>query len=143
MARYRTIVPSLWDDAWFSEQSARVKLAWFYLLTNTFTTPSGIYQLNQKIAQVYLGFDEAAWVRVFEKIAKDGKAVVEDEWILIPNYIRHQPSPAPTVWRLILKQVAEAPEKLQKVWHEHNDDRLPIAYRYPIDSPSGISLETE
>ena len=112
MADYRTLKTSTWTDAWFIEQDAGVQIAFIFLLTNPATTASGLYQMPDSLCARLLMVSPDEWIRRREAVAMRGAAQFSDGWVLIPNYIRHQPSPNPKTWMNILRQIADAPEAL-------------------------------
>jgi len=124
----------MWDDGWFSKQDRETQLFWIFLLTNQNTEPSGLYQLNRKVGQAYLSFDDALWTRCQQAVGDAKRAVFHEEWVLIPRFIEHQPTPNPSVWRRIMKQVQGTPKCLLDIWKEHNAHRVPTACQQDGDS---------
>lgn len=135
MARYRTIVPAIWDDLWFSDLPKESKLYWLYLLTNRNTDASGLYRLNPRLAAPLLGISQPATVRARRECTDAGKAIFHDEWVLIVNYVRHQPAPNLSIWRHILDQLRRAPDQLQMLWLHHNRDRIPAELMDIVPTP--------
>lgn len=89
MADYRPIKIKIWNDTWFLNLSDKKKVIWLFLLSNTYTHISGIYELPKILLTPLVG----AYSEV-EKILKgfeDNKKIVYKEgWIYIKNYIKNQ-----------------------------------------------------
>ena len=151
MADYRTLKTSTWQDAWFIEQDAGVQIGFVFLCTNPATTPSGLYEMPDSLSARYLNIEPKEWARRRDAIAAKGAGVFEGGWVLLPKYIKHQPSPNPKTWTSILRQLMECPENLVRKWLETNACRVPathlepmyslcIAYAYPMDRLPGVQI---
>lgn len=71
MAEQRLIRTVFWDDHYISNLDKMERYMFLYLLTNTHTNISGIYQLNIKYVTIDTGFTKEEAIAIFEKFAKD------------------------------------------------------------------------
>jgi hypothetical protein len=91
MATQRYISTSFWTDKWIRELDPSERYLYMYLLTNSQTNIAGIYSLTLDRMAFDTGYDERVLKPMLDRFAKRGKAFfVEDEWIVIPNWTKHQ-----------------------------------------------------
>ncbi len=81
----RFITTDIFDDAWFMDLPAKYKLFWLYLITKC--DHSGIWQVNYKLAQFYVGehLEPTECERMFKeriKILENGKYWFIEKFLL-------------------------------------------------------------
>ena len=144
MAQFRTISRDMWDDDWFTSLPRGQQVFWVFLLTNRCTEPSGIYKINWRLGQIYLRQSKKRLTEYKKAFQDAGKVTFWQEWVYVHKFLDLQPRPNSKTWPRIVKEVAEAPKRLQKLWIKHHFDSVPTCYRQPIDSLSiGYSTEIE
>lgn len=142
MAKYRTIVPHIWDDRWFGTLKAEERVYWFYLLTNQNTEPSGVYH-HPLYAHLQVGVTPNKLKKIQQKFEADEKAFFEDEWVLILNYMQHQPVPNDSMWRRIDTQVTQCPHCLLTRWCDRYWDRVQTQCRQAARARNRQTNRTE
>ena len=91
MATQRYISTSFWTDKWIRELDPSERYLYMYLLTNAQTNIAGVYSITLDRMAFDTGYDERVLKPMLDRFAKRGKAFfVEDEWIVIPNWTKHQ-----------------------------------------------------
>lgn len=83
----RFMTTELFEDAWFMDLPAKYKLFWIYLLTRC--SNSGIWQVNWKLAQFYVG-DNLEPVEVKRIFADRVKEFEDGKYWFIPKFIQFQ-----------------------------------------------------
>ncbi len=116
MARYRTIKPELWVDSWFQSLNDKTRLFWIFLLTSHQTEPSGLYKWSQPIAQALLKCSRPRLDALCQLVEEAEKAHFRGDWVYIPNFLHHQPSPNTRIWHSIALQIVDAPKPLLSRW---------------------------
>lgn len=83
----RFMTTELFEDAWFMDLPAKYKLFWIYLLTRC--TNAGIWQVNWKLAQFYVGdnLEPTEVKRIFNDRIKEFE---EGKYWFIPKFIQFQ-----------------------------------------------------
>lgn len=83
----RFITTELFEDAWFMDLPSKFKLFWIYLLTKC--DASGIWQVNWKIAQFYIGdnLEPAEVQRIF---ASRIVPIEKGKYWFIPKFVEFQ-----------------------------------------------------
>lgn len=83
----RFMTTELFEDAWFMDLPAKYKLFWIYLLTKC--NNSGIWQVNWKLAQFYVG-DNLEPVEVKRIFSDRIKEFEDGKYWFIPKFIHFQ-----------------------------------------------------
>ena len=104
-----------WVDSYvINELNPVEKLVFIYLITNTHTNISGIYEIPAKLIAVETGIDRDNLEKVIlPKLQKDGKIMYYDGWMAIKNFIKHQIK-NPNIEKGIERELTNAPESLVK-----------------------------
>lgn len=90
MAVQRYISSSFWSDDWVDSLSVLEKLLYLYLLTNECTTICGVYKITIKRIKDDTGIPREQVQDVLQKFSADKKAYYVDEYIILPNWLKHQ-----------------------------------------------------
>lgn len=90
MAVQRYISSSFWSDDWVDSLSVKEKLTYLYLLTNDSTSICGVYTLTVKRIKDDTGISREEIQEILQKFADDKKAYYVDEYIILPNWLKHQ-----------------------------------------------------
>jgi len=88
--KQRYISTSIWTDEWFDSLSAKEKLIYFNLLTNTHTNAAGVYPLLLKQICADTGFSREDVNSAMQKFEDDGKAFYHKGYIILPKWMKHQ-----------------------------------------------------
>lgn len=90
MATQRYISTSFWDDEWIHKLDPSEKLLYLYFMTNPLTSIAGIYKLSESRICFDTGFNENTIRHIMSKFELAKKAYRFNEWIIIPNWSKHQ-----------------------------------------------------
>ncbi|NNU78335.1 DnaD domain-containing protein, partial [Clostridium estertheticum] len=91
MAKYRQIYTEFWSDSFVLELVPEEKFFYLYLLTNTKSTQSGIYEISPKFISIETGYDKVIVAELLKKFC-DYKKILYDETtneIMILNWIKY------------------------------------------------------
>ena len=69
----RSVTTDIWEDEWFEELSKDEKLLWFYLITNSATRLSGVYELRFKKAARETGLTPEQIIGCLQKFQQSRK----------------------------------------------------------------------
>jgi hypothetical protein len=108
MAKQRYINTKFWDDSYVLNLKPLEKYLFLYLLTNSLTNISGVYEISIKrmIYDTSLSVIEIG--QIFKKFQKDKKIFYYKGWIFIRNFIKNQ-SINPSVIQGMRREIGEAP----------------------------------
>jgi len=95
MAKYRQIYTEFWSDSFIFELTSEEKFFYLYLLSNTKSTQSGIYEISEKFIAIETGYSIDKVEELIERFCdyekilynKDTKEIMVLNWIKynIPN----------------------------------------------------------
>ncbi|MCB2340334.1 DnaD domain-containing protein [Clostridium estertheticum] len=91
MAKYRQIYTEFWSDSFVLELVPEEKFFYLYLLTNTKSTQSGIFEISPKFISIETGYDKVIVAEMLKKFC-DYKKILYDETtneIMILNWIKY------------------------------------------------------
>lgn len=120
-----------WDDDYTSNLDPIEKLMFLYLLTNTSTNISGIYEIPIKKIAVETGIDKEMVIKVISRFTKDEKIFYFNGWICIKNFVKHQNQRSQTVMKGIENEIMAIPKDIIEKF---------IGYGYGIDTLSYLNL---
>lgn len=129
MAKQRYINTKFWEDGYISNLDPSEKLVFLYMITNSATNISGVYEIPLKRIAVDTGYDKDMIVKIMDRFDRDGKMKYLDGWVAVKNFIKHQAT-NPKVESGIKAELSKAPE-----WA--------IAYIYSMDSLSHLNLNID
>lgn len=90
MAKQRMINTKFWTDTYVEKLDPIERLVFIYLLTNTNTNISGIYEITVKRVAFDVGLDISVATNILNRLESDGKIKRENGFIAIKNFIKHQ-----------------------------------------------------
>lgn len=86
----RYVSTSFWDDEWIQTLDPSEKLLYLYLLTNPLTNIAGVYKITVRRMCFDTGFNADTVGHILGKFEKAGKVFMFSEWIVLPNWPKHQ-----------------------------------------------------
>ena len=90
MATQRYISTSFWDDEWVQTLDPSEKLLYLYYMTSPLTNIAGVYKLTPKRVAFDTGFNLDTVNHIMQKFEKSRKAYRHGEYIILPNWPKHQ-----------------------------------------------------
>ena len=145
MAEYRMIKTKIWRDKKFKEWDVFTKLLAWYLLTNEYVPPAGLYEIDIEVVRYSVGFNGPRFRRSFTRLEGDGWLMYDDSYnlIWIVNALRHQPSINQSVMVNVWESLRQAPlsflvdkfkEKYATLLLKY--DTLSTRWEQPVDTSS-------
>lgn len=107
MAKFRTIQVGFWDDPYVERLSKDGKLLYTYLITSSHTNSLGVLEITLKKISYETDIDVETIDALLTQMETDGKIVRDKEEIWIINFIRHQCSQSPQVWKMLANEAAD------------------------------------
>ena len=134
--KYRIVATRFWKDKTIRRLDPLEKELYLYLLTNDQTTMCGIYQTTLDEMAHDTGLDYRQIPLILEKFAGMGIAgFYDDEWVVIPNYMKHQNMDNEKVRAGVKADMESLPEAVREY-------TLSIGYRYPMHTLSTTTTTT-
>jgi len=131
MAKQRYINTKFWSDPWIREKLNPLdRYLFLYLLTNEHSNICGIYEISVATIAFETGLDESDLTRNYFK-RLEPKIYYKNNWIIIPNFIKHQNFKSPKIKTGIETALKGVPQEITDI---------AIRYGYGIDTPSYINL---
>ena len=90
MATQRYISTSFWDDDWIQTLDPSEKLLYLYFMTCPLTNIAGVYKITPRRVSFDTGFTLDTINHIMQKFEKAGKAYRKDEYVILPNWPKHQ-----------------------------------------------------
>ena len=138
MAKQRYINTKFWADSFIQELDINTKYLYLYLLTNSHTEISGIYELTLKTMSNETGIDIDKLSISLDKLSIAYKVKYFDNYIFIVNFIKHQNIANPKIKQGITRAIELLPDKIKDSLCIDYDS-LSISYGYPIDNLSHLN----
>ena len=93
MADFRMIKTKIWRDKKFKSWNAPTKLLSWYLMTNEYVPPSGLYEIDLDVVRLNIGFNGDTFTDAFDKLISDSFIMYDDGFnvVWIVNYLKHFP----------------------------------------------------
>ena len=153
MAVYRQVSINFWQDAFVLSLTPEEKYFYLYLMTNSKSSLSGIYELPYKIIEIETGYNRETVEKLITKFEKYGKIAYsrENSEIMLLNWIKHNKPSSPKTLARVKKELEEIKTKefvdmyVQLVKNLYGID-VEIEYRYSMDRVSieyPYSMDTE
>jgi len=134
MAKQRMINTKIWDDTYFTDLKSNEKLIFIYLLTNSLTNLSWIYEIQIK----RISYDTWIWIqdikKIIDKFSEDKKIYLYEWYIMIKNFIKNQ-NLNPSVEKWIERELLSIPKNILAYFLALNTDNL-TDYIQDVDSLS-------
>ena len=148
MSSHRYVATCFWDDAWIQELEPDEKLLYMYLLTNSLTNIAGVYKITSRRMSFDTGIDKARLAEILSSFEEARKAAFVEEYIILPNWPKHQKTHSKDTRAGIDRVLASLPSAvlsmLKGIGYQYDaiPDGAPIgvpqgAYRGPIGVPQG------
>lgn len=115
MAKQRIVSTKFWDDKYIRSLSPNGKLLFLYLFTNSLTTIAGAYEITLDRIIFDTGLPEIETATLLKKFETDKKAAFRDEWVFLPNSVKHQSVTNPKILKGIEEAVKCCPD-----WIKHS-----------------------
>lgn len=111
MAKKRYLNTKFWDDPYIRSLTPLERYLFLYLITNSNTTISGIYELmfERIVYDTNLRLNDVS--RIVGKFAKDNKIYYIDNYICIKNFIKHQ-NLNPSITKGIINELKTVPRSI-------------------------------
>lgn len=120
-----------WDDDYILELDPIEKLLFNYLLTNSLTSISGIYELPLRTIAFHTGIDKEMLIKIFKRFDKDKKILTRNPWVCVVNYPKYQNYESEQIQKAVLKEFSLVPEPFF-------NDFISNGYIPPIDPLVGV-----
>lgn len=133
MAKQRMVNTKFWDDTYIIELESLEKLLYLYLLTNSLTNLSWIYELSIRRITFDTWIDKTMVLKIFEIFKNSNKIYYYEWWIFIRNFIKNQNS-SPSIWKWIKREVENVPKHIISEIVAI-DKKILIPYIDSIDTP--------
>ena len=107
MAVYRHIHIDYWQDGFVLDLTPEEKYFYIYLMTNSKTSQSGIYELPKRIIETETGYNRETVEKLIDRFEGYKKIVYCDETkeIFLKNWIKHNKANSPKVKKCIEKEI--------------------------------------
>ena len=79
MAVYRQLQISFWQDSFVLELTPEEKFFYIYLMTNSKTSQSGIYEISKKIIEMETGYNRETVDKLIARFVNYGKILYSEE----------------------------------------------------------------
>ena len=139
MAKQRMINTKIWDDSYFSELKPTEKLLFIYLITNSLTNISWIYEIQLKRITFDTWLNISDLKKILDKLKDDSKIFFYKDYIMIKNFIKNQ-NINPSVRKWIVRELSEIPKDILNVFYWLNKENL-SGYIESVDSLSTDCIE--
>jgi hypothetical protein len=113
MATYRKLHTTFWTDPFVENLTQQQKLFYLYLITNTKTKQSGIYEITKKYMEFETGFSIGEVSELIAYFVNDGKILYSEKTneIAIVNWVKHNLSISHSVLKCIETDLYEVKDK--------------------------------
>lgn len=123
MAKTRVVNTRFWNDPWVMEVLNPLdKFLFLYFLTNDQTNLSGIYEISPRKICFETGIERETLLKAMLP-RLEPKVYFEEDWVIIPNFPKHQNTENPKIMAGIQRELENVPKKVYE---------KAIAYGYPI-----------
>lgn len=114
MATYRKLHTTFWTDPFVENLTQEQKLFYLYLITNTKTKQSGIYEITKKYMAFETGFSIKEITELITYFVNDGKILYSETTneIAIVNWVKHNLSLSHSVLKCIETDLYEVKDKV-------------------------------
>tara|TARA_R110000868_G_scaffold98675_1_gene271632 strand:- start:233 stop:838 length:606 start_codon:yes stop_codon:yes gene_type:complete len=113
MATYRKLHTTFWTDPFVENLTQEQKLFYLYLITNTKTKQSGIYEITKRYMAFETGFSIKEITELITHFVNDGKILYSEitNEIAIVNWVKHNFSFSHSVLKCIETDLYEVKDK--------------------------------
>lgn len=91
MAVYRQVQINYWHDSFVMELTPEERYFYLYLLTNSETTQSGIFEIHKRMMEMDLGYSRETIDKLIKRFEEYGKIIYSEETreIMIINWMKY------------------------------------------------------
>ena len=91
MAKYRQIYTEFWSDSFVFELTPEEKYFYLYIISNTKTTQSGIYEISKKFIATETGYNQDTVDKLIKKFCEYNKILYCDNTkeIMVLNWMKY------------------------------------------------------
>jgi len=118
MAKARVINTRFWDDHYTADLDPIEKLLFLYILTNTSTNISGVYEIPLKKIANETGIDKEMVQKILERFDRDNKVFYVEGWMWVKNFIKNQNQKSPLVQKGIETELKAVPSHIRQIVEE-------------------------
>lgn len=113
MAVYRHIHIEYWRDGFVLDLTPEEKYFYIYLMTNSKTSQSGIYELPKIIIETETGYNRETIEKLLKRFEEYEKIIYNEETkeIFLKNWIKHNKVVSPKVKKCIEKEIVKVKSK--------------------------------
>ena len=109
----RIINDSFWTDPYIEDLDPSEKLVFLYLLSNPLCNIAGAYEIKIKRIAYETWFDKDMVEKILKRFEKDGRIMMEKNWIILVNFAKNQSS-NPNVIKGMQRIIDGIPEVIVK-----------------------------
>src|SRR6185369_12238419 len=118
MAKARVINTRFWDDHYTADLDPIEKLLFLYILTNTSTNISVVYEIPHKKIANETGIDKEMVQKILERFDRDNKVFYVEGWMWVKNFIKNQNQKSPLVQKGIETELKAVPSHIRQIVEE-------------------------
>ncbi len=109
MAIFRAIRITFWQDKYVLSLSPEQKFFYLYLMTNSKTKQSGVYEIPLSIANLETGYNNETIRKLLNKFQEDKKIIYdfETEEVIILNHFKYNAIDNINIYKCIVKEAKE------------------------------------
>ncbi|PDZ49164.1 replication protein [Bacillus sp. AFS094611] len=110
MAVYRPVHVSFWQDSFVLDLTPEEKYFYLYLMTNSKTSQSGIYELPLRIIETDTGYNRETVMKLLERFAEYGKINYNQKTkeLFLINWLKFNPIKNVNIEKCVLKEIQSA-----------------------------------
>src|SRR5260221_141176 len=113
MSKQRAINTKFWSDPWIRDELNHLdRYLFLYFLTNEHTNISGVYELPLATIAFETGLDKETLEKTMLRRLRP-KVVFHKNWIVIPNFPKHQNLKSEDVQKGVKREFELAPDHIQ------------------------------
>ncbi|MGH0596659.1 DnaD domain-containing protein [Bacillus mycoides] len=107
MAVYRPVHVSFWQDSFVLDLTPEEKYFYLYLMTNSKTSQSGIYELPLRIIETDTGYNRETVMKLLERFAEYGKINYNQKTkeLFLINWLKFNPIKNVNIEKCVLKEI--------------------------------------
>lgn len=140
MAIYRAVHTSFWQDTYVLDLTPDEKYFYLYIMTNTKTNLSGIYEISLRTIELETGLTRETINQLIRKFVDDRKIdfCEQTNEMMIINWLKYNSVKSPKLFVPFLNELKLVKNQkfLEKI------KQILIGYGYSIDRVSEIGLQT-
>ena len=113
MAKYRQLYTQFWSDSFVLELTVEEKFFYLYLLTNTKTTQSGIYEMSQRFIEMETGINKANVEKLIKKFCEYNKILYceDTKEIMLLNWMKYNIPNSPNAIKCVHQELSKVKNK--------------------------------